>query len=359
MSAFNILGLDSDFQIIQALRATNVQWNRKYHESGDFSIQLPLEQYTPDLTYIYTASRPEMGVIKTRNYVSVGGYSYIQIKGFFLENELSRMIVYQNGTTNITNNPTWEFKDGAAEDVALAYYNAFKKLQTADHEYDLGITATQSEGRGNYSIHYRNGEDLAYKLYDILKPSGMSYKVLYDLDEDTKTLSVWSGLDRTQDNTDGNNPIIFSTKYGNIVKPNITIDEEDYCNAAVVIHETSENNQSTFNVQVAFNDDADPRSFMFMRTSLNKTEYTQEEFEKAMRDEGLNKLADYAKTINLEFDAMAGSYEYMTDFDLGDLCSVEVPDMGFTADVRLIGCYEVMKNGEWTLTMEFGTPIIN
>ena len=55
---------------------------------------------------------------------------------------------------------------------------------------------------------------------------------------------------------------------------------------------------------------------------------------------------------------MMSSYEYRTDFDLGDLCSIEIPEMDLSAQARLIGCYEVMKSGQWSMTMEFGTPII-
>lgn len=268
------------------------------------------------------------------------------------------MIVYQRGATNITNSPSWEFQKGPAEDVAINYYNAFKKLTTIDHTVELDITATESLHRGNEAEHYRNGEDLAYKLYDILKPSGMSFRVQYDLNEDTRTLSVWSGLDRTQDNTDGNNPIIFSTKYGNVSKPNIVIDETDYKNAVIVVQESYQNDVSTFDVQAAFSDDGEEVNFVTQRASINKADFSKSGYEEALRQDGLNHLNEYIKQINLEFDAMAGSYDYMVDFDLGDLCSVEIAEMSLTADVRLIGCYEVMKNGQWSMTMEFGTPML-
>ena len=69
-------------------------------------------------------------------------------------------------------------------------------------------------------------------------------------------------------------------------------------------------------------------------------------------------MNEHVKTINVEFDAMEGSYEYGIDFDLGDLCSIEIPEMGISAEARLIGCYEVMKSGGFSMAMEFGTPII-
>lgn len=357
MKAFNLLALDENYEIIGALSPSNVQWNRKYHECGDFSIQLPLSQYDKNIKYIYTKSRPEIGIVMKTSYLSVKTKSYIQLSGFFLEHKLARMVVYPNGTTNITNNPAWEEQSGKAEDVAYAYFNAFKTLKTADKTIDIEVDSGTSEGRGKDSIHQRNGEDLAYKVYDILKPSGMSFRINYDLNEGTQVFEVWTGLDRTQDNEDGNNPIIFSTVFGNIDKPNIILDDMDYANGCIVVHETVEQDQTIRVVRAVFNEDPDEGCLTYLRSSLNKSEYTEQEFIEAMDAEGQTELLETIKLINIEFDAIAGSYEYGVDFNLGDLCSVEIVNMGLTADVRLIGCYEVMKEGTWSMSMEFGTPI--
>lgn len=363
MEAFNVLGLNEDFEIIEIIRFINLQWTRKYHESGWFSVQIPVNQYMPEMKYIYTKDRPEMGVIKKVTYVSVTGREYIQLSGTFLEAELNRMCVYPKcgpapkGETNITTDPGWEFRDGAAEDVALAYYEGFRRIGTAQRVVELDIESEASLHRGNYSIHYRNGEDLDYKLYDILKPSGMSYSVHYDLNANTKTMKVWQGLDRTQDNEDGNNPIIFSTRYGNINKPNIVIDETDYKNACIVSHGTA--TTSDMVTEMVFNEDDDPTRILYYTSLLNRSDYkNQAEFIADLKNEGLNALEENEKIINVEFDTMAGSYIYGEDFDIGDVCSLEIPAMHLAADVRLIGCYEVMKDGRWTMTMEFGTPIL-
>ena len=360
MSGFNILGLNEDYEIVQPFKASNLQWNRKYHESGNFILQIPPSQFSNDVKYIYTNDRPEMGIIKKKTYLSVKNKSYIILSGPMLESELSRMIVYPKGDTNITNSPSWEYREGNAEDVAFAFFNAFKRLETSSIVVDIGIDSGTSQGRGSQVKHYRNGEqieDLGYKIYDILKPSGMSWRISYDLDDNTRVFNVWSGKDRTQDNTGGNNPVVFSTKFGNITKPNIVLDETDYKNGCIVIHETVNNDVSSFTVRVVFNDDTDDRNLTYLRSGLNKSEYTTQQFYEAMDQEGENELKEDIKTINLEFDAMPGSYVYREDFDLGDLCSIEIAEMGITADMRLIGCYEVMKEGKWKMSMEFGTPI--
>ena len=277
-----------------------------------------------------------------------------------MEKTLDRHVVFQNGASNVTNAPSWSFQSGKAENVAYAFFNAFKTLTTASVSSDLNIISGTSLGRGKDSVHYRNGELLGWKIYDILKPSGMSYRVLYDFVESNKKFEVWSGSDRTENNADGNNPIIFSTKYGNIKNPNILIDDTEYKNACLNTNEQTDNDVTTYVSRATFNAASGDDEYWFLSNSstLNRNEYTSSDLAVAMDNEALNALTGYPKIINVEFDAMESSYEYGTDFDLGDLCSIEIPEMDLSAQARLIGCYEVMKSGQWSMTMEFGTPII-
>ena len=47
----------------------------------------------------------------------------------------------------------------------------------------------------------------------------------------------------------------------------------------------------------------------------------------------------------------------MEDYDLGDLISVEISEIGLSIDARIVACYEVVKRGVWELTLEIGTPL--
>lgn len=342
------------------MRFTNLQWNRMYYEAGSFSMQIPLEQYSSNIRYIYTKDRPEMGKVTQTNYIDKSGFRCIQLSGYFLENELDRHIAYQKGTSNIASDPGWLYQTGKAEDVAYSFFAGFKTITVGEAKSDLGITAGVSKSRGKDSIHYRNGEYLGWKIYDILKPSEMSFRILYDFVNSMRCFEVWSGLDRTEENADGNNPIVFSTKYGNIKEPNILLDDTSYKNACLVVNEQTVNDTSTYTSRAIFAPaEGDTEySFLYEQSALNKNDFLSAEFLTALENEASNALTEYVKTINVEFDAMEGSYEYMKDFDLGDKCSIEIPEMGLSAQARLIGCYEVIKSGQWTMTMEFGTPII-
>ena len=360
MRGFNVIALDKNYQIVSLLRSTNLQWNRKYHEAGIFSIQIPINQYVSAMKYIYTKERTELGKITQINYVRQSQYKYIQLSGYFLERDLNRHVVFQNGTSNVINAPSWSFQSGNAEDVAYAYFNGFKTITTSENNSDLGIDSGTSHGRGINSVHYRNGEYLGNKIFDILKPSGMSYRILYDFVNSKKKFEIWSGVDRTENNTEGNNPVIFSTKYGNIKNPNILLDNTEYKNACLNTNEQTDTYVTTYTSRALFNGALDDDEYYFLQNSstLNRKDYSESDFLSAMDNESINALSGFPKVINVEFDAMEGSYEYMTDFDLGDLCRVEIPKMELSAKARLIGCYEVMKSGQWSMTMEFGTPII-
>lgn len=360
MKGFNVIALDNKFQIITLLRSSNLQWNRKYHEAGSFSIQIPLNQYSKEIRYIYTKDRPELGKVSQINYIQKERYSSVQLSGYFLEKEPDRHVVFQNGVSNIINAPTWSFQSGKAEDVAYAYFNAFKTMKTANEGSDLGIVPGESKGRGKESIHYRNGEYLGWKIYDILKPSGMSYRVKYDFYNSRKQFECWSGIDRTENNSERNNPIVFSTKYGNIKNPNILMDDSSYKNACLITNEQTDSDVTTYISRAVFNAAIGDGEYWFLQdnSSLNRNEYGSDELAAAMDNEGLNALVDYPRIVNVDFDALENSYEYRKDFDLGDKCTVVIAEIGMTLEARLIGCYEVMKSGQWSMNMEFGTPII-
>lgn len=360
MTGFNVICLDKNYQIVSLLRHTNLQWSRKYHESGTFSIQIPYTQYDPTMRYVYTKDRPELGKITQVNYRVQNNYANVQLSGYFLEKEPDRHIVFPSGASNVDNQPDWDFQSGTAEDVAYAYFDGFHRMVIGDKTSDLGIRASESKSRGKQSVHYRNGEYLGWKLFDILKPSGMSYRINYDFVKNEKIFEIWSGYDRTSENKDGNNQVVFSTKYGNVKNPNILIDDTEYKNACVVINEQTSETAKSYVSRAVLNRAADDEGYFFLKqqSSLNRSDYSGAALESAMDDEGMNALVDYPAIVNVDFDAIDGSYEYRKDFDIGDMCTIVINELNMTMDARLIGCYEVIKSGEWTMTMEFGTPII-
>lgn len=365
MASFNVMALDRDFNLVALLRYTNLQWSRKYHESGTFSLQIPLEQYDPSFKYIYTNDRPETGRISQINYVHSKGQRYIQLSGYFLENELNRMVVFSKGDSNVVDDPAWVERSGAAEDIAYDFFNAFSTIQFSNGadvvSFGIEIGGNTSKHRGSPSLHTRDNSYLGNKVYHILKPSGMSYKVVYDFESNEKHFEVWAGKDRTSEQTE-NNPVTFSTRYGNIKNPNVLLDDSTYKSGCIVVGSKNDGETPSTHVRVLMDPDElyEDNAFLFLQSSADINDYENlDDYYQAMDGEGRSeKNSKWTRTMNVEFDALVGSYEYMQDFDIGDVCNVEISEIGVSANARLIGCYEVVKSGDWSLTLEFGTPII-
>lgn len=367
MELLNCYALDKDFKIVSLLAYTNLQWTRNYYESGKFSIEIPFAQYDSNMKYIYCNNRDEVGLISQINYIESNNYKSFHLSGYFLENQLNRRIAYKLCTGNILNAPTWINSTGKAEDVAFAYFEAFKdltyKYNDVTYNCNLGINVGKSLSRGNACDHERDDTELGAKIYTILKPSEMSYRIVYDFVKNTKIFECWKGLDRTVTNTDGNNPIIFGTKWGNIKNANVLIDESSYKNGYVSSSSETQDNVTTINTYVNTLLDGDITvdniNFTNVSASVNKSDYsTTNEYIEAIHQCGRNALSEKVKKINIDFTAITGSYEYRKDFDLGDKCSIQIPEINLNADAILIGCYEVIKQGVNTLTLEFGEPIL-
>jgi hypothetical protein len=365
MASFNVMALDGKFNLVTPLRCTNLQWNRKYHESGTFSLQIPLEQYNPSFKYIYTNDRPETGKITQVNYMQDNRSKLIQLSGYFLENELNRMVAFARGEGNVVDGPTWVEKSGIAEDVAYDFFNAFSQLKFNNGvdivSFALDIGSGTNQHRGSNVQHARDNSYLGNKIYHILKSSGMSYRVLYDFRNNEKHFEVWTGKDRTSEQSE-NNPVTFSTRYGNIKNPSVLLDDSTYKSGCVVVSSKNDGENSSTYVRVLIDPDElyEDNAFLSLQSSADINDYENlNDYYQALDSEGRSeKNSKWTRTMNTEFDAVAGSYEYMQDFDIGDICNIEINEVGISANARLIGCYEVIKSGSWSLTLEFGTPII-
>ena len=248
---FEIMALDENFEIVSLISYANLQWTRKFHEVGTFSVQLRGRQYNSNWKYIYSKKRKELGIISQVNWQKKNYIELVTISGKFVEDEVNKMIVYplptkfyddsgtladgKEGTCLLKNEglPTWLMQSGTADVVAREYFNAFKKIawtnyQVDDYEGSSLVTTVReldinfgsidnANGNYHYSEHNRNHERLGDKLYKILKPSGASFEVIWDYETHDKTLNIIHGKDLTQGNTFGNNPVLFSSANGNII----------------------------------------------------------------------------------------------------------------------------------------------
>ena len=142
---FDIMALDSSYNLVAIVTYSSIQWNRKCLEPGTFVIELTTEQYTNNWRYIYSPDRRELGRISQVNMSLDNGLITVTISGKFIEDDLNRMIVYPKPTeeysastphTSIIDGPAWLGQSDDADVVAKAFFDGFKSITYMG--YDVG-----------------------------------------------------------------------------------------------------------------------------------------------------------------------------------------------------------------------------
>lgn len=341
MKDLQFITLDENFNINSIIYPTNIQWNRKYYEPGSFSIQLPVNQYDTAMKYVYTKDRPEMGIIKQINYsIDQSGFESVQISGYFLEYELNDKIIYPTFTAN------YNHVEDAITDLVTTYKEDIPLL-----------TVKESQHTGTESVFQTIGDQLGDYAYYILTLHQSSYRVKYDYESNKKIFEIWQGLDRTQSQTE-NNPVTFSTYFGNVKQPNVVTNNINYKNYAVI--KGSMNNDTPVYAFADLSNGNYKNKIYLEGSSITYEEgMTEQDYKNALVQYGKEQLLNsYSTVINIQVDILTGSYEYMNDFDLGDKCNIVIGAIGMTVEARIIAIYEVIKSGSHTLTLEFGNQVI-
>lgn len=389
---FSIKALNSQFELVSLVAYTNLQWDRKFHEPGKFVLEMNSEQYTNEWMYIYSEQRNELGVISQVNFKKESnGRKAVTISGLFEEARLNQMVCYPKPTafdddsgthygTSVLrlNSPTWLTQEGTADEVARAFFEGFKSISFRNYEvgdttgqskvssrYDLPITFRNIES-GNYhrAIHTRNGEKLGSKMYDILAESDASYEVSLDYETSQLMLDIVHGVNRASSQSDPEiNPVVLSTRNGTIKEASFVKSNTD---TKDVVVQCSQSEEQTL-VLINQKPNAIGR-FVFQNMSSNQGDYIKEETVDKPSADKQHKLAvlgdattilyEARDKINIEVDTDTGSYRYMEDFDLGDIISLDIPEIDLSADVEISEVHEVVKEGAWSLSLTLGTPLI-
>lgn len=82
-------------RVTGTLPYTSLIWTRRFTKPGEFSMVVPSSIYDPEWAYIYTAERPETGIIQKVEFSDTAqtyeGDDTVTVSGFFLESILNRV----------------------------------------------------------------------------------------------------------------------------------------------------------------------------------------------------------------------------------------------------------------------------
>ena len=334
-----IFGLSRSFELVTAnIPYFNLQWNRKYYEAGEFSLQIDASVYDTSWHFIMTHDRPEVGMIQKVSYDNEGGERLVLLSGFFAEQMLDGLVCFPRFIT-----------DKAHTETAVKVL--CDKL-TLEARKGIVFVGNDSPLGDRTQLDFI-GDKLGSKLFSTLETRELSYRVVADAEFRSLSMSVWQGADRRQSQS-VNSWAVFSTSWGNVEKESVSLDSSAFANVCLV----SANEEAVqFEVDKS---NGGERFEVYLDKNSEKPDddQTAAEFRAGLEQEALEKLASCVESIDIEIDNF-GSEAYLRDFDLGDLVTVQLEDIALELETRIVEVSEVFKPEGHTVSLGFGSKRIS
>lgn len=332
---------EMDFQgIIENQRS--LLWDRRYNESGSFELHAPITPYNVSLLQIgnlvWKKGSVDAGVIEERHIEEDYDGNEITVSGRFLTAYMDRRLV----------RPTYNFYGRAEVGMRLLLLGVVPIPHV-----QLGVLNDFPEAIG-FQATYKKLLSLEMK---IAKQHQFGFRFRPDFTAKTITFEVYKGVDRSMGQSDRAR-VIFSEEYSNLNRAVYEENDQVYSNVCYV-GGRGEGDQRVF---VTVGDDTltglERREVFINGSDISDQGLTDEEYLEALRQRGYNKLAENAYYNSVECEAIPyGNFEYLRDYDLGDIVTIKKEGWEIAQNLRLSGITEIYENGTQKISPIFGEPI--
>lgn len=318
--------------------ATSVRWRRKYFEPGEVEVHVPATKEHMELLaegrIIRRIDRKEVAIIEG---IEVDEQD-MAVTGRMLSSVLERAILSKRYTMR-----------GTAEADMLALIPEGTRVVPE-------LVAAQVAGVGSsetveMQATYKNLLTVEERL---ARAAGLGFRVLFT--PGAMTFEVYEGVDRTVRQS-VRPVVIFSDEFQNLAAPKYTKTSTAYKNKAYVAGEGEGDARVVVIVDLSTGEEV--RELFVDAKDITKDEGTTDtEYNAMLRHRGLEKLAECPRVENFEGDGEnVENFEYMIDWDLGDIVTVQYTRLGITMHERVTEVEEVYERGVATFTPVFGSPL--
>lgn len=154
-----------------------------------------------------------------------------------------------------------------------------------------------------------------------------------------------------------NENLVFATKFGNLAEIIYSETDNQFKNVAVVAGAGEGDARITVTVgDLAATGAARREMYVDARNIQPEEGETEEAYKIRLQNEGLEKLAAQIKIENLS--AEINSDDFGKRYNLGDVVTCILDDLGVKLDTRIIGFSYTSQNNQTVTELEFGKPII-
>lgn len=355
--------------------ATSVLWSPTYYGAGYVEIYAPASAPNVEMlkegNYITRNDDPNVGIIERVQVVfnEIDG-RMILAAGRFAKSILDRRLIYQLSGTSVS--PT--IMKGNAEEAArmLVTKNAINcpfdsarnidVLELGEHSGSTEVIVDDSGDDAEKQATYKVLLDYTDRL---LEEYGLG--AYMKLSADLKLqYTVFKGVDRSVDNKDGNEPIVFSQGFDNLLSSDYLYSTELLKNTALIGGEGE--GLERFCVVLKSAEKGLARREVFVDASSSTRKYNDEnDVEQTLTDSqyrtqlitlGKQGLAAYQHTETftgaIDITQSTVQYGYGKGIYLGDIATIQDNEIGLYINARLLTVTEVKDSSGYNVQIEFG-----
>lgn len=354
--------------------ASSIIWHSVYFGVGDFEIYAKADAQNVELlkvgNYVTRPNNDEIGIIEHINltFDFTNGYM-LTATGRFAKSLLDRRLIYRlsetvNNPTVISGNVEIAVRKLVNDNAISCTFDSRRNISILGLAALSGLTPTivnESGQAAQKQVAYQNLLEYTEK---ILHEYGLAARVIFNNSNKKLLYKVYQGTDRSTGNSDGNDAVIFSVDYDNLVSSEYDYDEQFLRNSAL-IGGAGEGLERFFTLLTKNKSGLQLRELFVDASSINRTytddndeeqTYTNAEYRAMLNQKGMELLNSHiiSETFAGEINATHGVWLYNRDYFLGDIVTVQDNLIGKYIDVRITEVTEVQDENGYSVNVTFG-----
>lgn len=348
------------FEQIGEIQYTSLIWPDAYSGYDNFELWAPIN---PDNAlmikkdYVIWAGGKNAAVIEiVKQIIDSKGEKNYNVKGRTLEKYFTDRII--QGTfvsSGFTSSIMYELVESQCISPVKSY-RKFQWMKLAPDE-EIGLEVEQ---------YQKTGGELYDSLMSLATDSDLGFSIIFEPREKSLIFKVYKGVDRTEGNEDGEEPIVFSTELEDILSSQYYSNSQDEKNVAFVQGEdTGENRKSImvgsdveipgFKRKELYVDARDLQSEI-QNEDGSTSIVSQEEYIAMLVQRGNEKLSEYplVETFEAQIRQFGDvQYVYNVDYFKGDKVTIIDTELNVSVSARITRVEEDFGN-EYALILTFG-----
>lgn len=306
---FNIIGVIDTYK--------SAIWTDRYYESGDFELYMPMSTEILSLlqkhNYIVRMDdTTKCAIIESLKIsTSADGGDYITVSGRNVSSVLSRRIVWKQTTYS---GKVEKVCRNIIRDAFIAPEDSTRRVDEIQLGAELGYQET-------VKVQF-TGDNVEEAIQNLCKSYKMGYKMTLDFDNKKLIFNLYKGVDHSYEQ-EINPFVVFSSNFENLLSSEYTSDDMSYKNIAQVAGEGDGTARKKITVGSASGLYRFETFVNASGVSTNDGEIDAESYQRLLRQQGLESLADCATVESMDSEVAPNySYKFGVDYNLGDIVEI-------------------------------------